>query len=291
MPPRWPRRSAPKHETIEVDERMVWQHLPEIVACMDDPAADYAIIPTWFLARRARQDVKVVLSGEGGDEIFAGYPRYQSAMKPWWRGGRAMWARGSFDRVDVLRVAPVDLARRHCRGRGCGGRRRAFPPGGGAGDRHDRLAAARPAAEAGPLHDGACGGGADAVPRSRRGQGGVPSAGWDEAARRAGQVDPAQMAGEAPADGAAIRAEAGLHGAGRRMDQGAGVAARPARGGAAGGCRDRRSGQGPAAVRRTSAAGGTASPAGSCCSTRCGTGGTSLDCRRSGDVFETLAAV
>ncbi len=39
---------------------MVWQHLPEIVACMDDPAADYAIIPTWFLARRARQDVKVV---------------------------------------------------------------------------------------------------------------------------------------------------------------------------------------------------------------------------------------
>ena len=73
---------------------------------MDDPAADYAIIPTWFLARRARQDVKVVLSGEGGDEIFAGYPRYQSAMKPWWRGGRAMWARGSFDRVDVLRSRP-----------------------------------------------------------------------------------------------------------------------------------------------------------------------------------------
>ena len=60
---------------------MVWRHLPEIVACMDDPAADYAIIPTWFLARRARQDVKVVLSGEGGDEIFAGYPRYRSAMR------------------------------------------------------------------------------------------------------------------------------------------------------------------------------------------------------------------
>ncbi len=52
--------------------------------CMDDPAADYAIIPTWFLARRARQDVKVVLTGEGGDEIFAGYGRYRSAMRPWW---------------------------------------------------------------------------------------------------------------------------------------------------------------------------------------------------------------
>ncbi|HEY3846275.1 MAG TPA: asparagine synthase (glutamine-hydrolyzing) [Acetobacteraceae bacterium] len=96
-----------RHESIEINEAMVWQHLPEIVACMDDPAADYAIIPTWFLAQRARQDVKVVLSGEGGDEIFAGYPRYRSAMKPWWLGGRAMYARGSFDRVNVLRARPA----------------------------------------------------------------------------------------------------------------------------------------------------------------------------------------
>ncbi|MGE0224701.1 MAG: asparagine synthase (glutamine-hydrolyzing) [Acetobacteraceae bacterium] len=94
------------HEPIEVNEAMVWQHLPEIVAAMDDPAADYAIIPTWFLARRARQDVKVVLSGEGGDEIFAGYNRYRSAMRPWWLGGRTMWAHGSFDKVNVLRVRP-----------------------------------------------------------------------------------------------------------------------------------------------------------------------------------------
>ncbi len=96
-----------RHESIEINEAMVWQHLPEIVACMDDPAADYAIIPTWFLAQRARQDVKVVLSGEGGDEIFAGYPRYRSAMKPWWLGGRAMYAGGSFDRVKVLRARPA----------------------------------------------------------------------------------------------------------------------------------------------------------------------------------------
>jgi len=95
-----------KHETLEVTEKMVWRHLPEIVACMDDPAADYAIIPTWFLARRARQDVKVVLSGEGGDEMFAGYGRYRSAMRPWWLGGRVMRGRGTFDRLDVLRTRP-----------------------------------------------------------------------------------------------------------------------------------------------------------------------------------------
>jgi asparagine synthase (glutamine-hydrolysing) len=96
-----------RHETLEVTEEMVWRHLPEIVACLDDPAADYAIIPTWFLARRARQDVKVVLSGEGGDEIFAGYGRYRSAMRPWWLAGRVMRSRGSFDRLDVLRTRPA----------------------------------------------------------------------------------------------------------------------------------------------------------------------------------------
>ncbi len=95
-----------RHETIEVDEAMVWRHLPRIVADIDDPTADYAIIPTWFLARRARQDVKVVLSGEGGDEIFAGYGRQRAAMRPIWLGGRAMRGKGSFDRVDVLRVRP-----------------------------------------------------------------------------------------------------------------------------------------------------------------------------------------
>ena len=96
-----------RHETLEVTEAMVWRHLPEIVACMDDPAADYAIIPTWFLARRAREEVKVVLSGEGGDEMFAGYGRYRSAMRPWWRGGRVMRARGTFDRLEVLRARPA----------------------------------------------------------------------------------------------------------------------------------------------------------------------------------------
>ena len=101
------RACGARHETVAVTQAMVWADLPQIVAAMDDPAADYAIIPTWFLARRARQDVKVVLSGEGGDEIFGGYGRYRSAMRPWWRGGRSMRARGTFDRLDVLReIAP-----------------------------------------------------------------------------------------------------------------------------------------------------------------------------------------
>lgn len=90
-----------RHERLSITKKMVWEHLPEIVACMDDPVADYAIIPTWFLARRAREDVKVILSGEGGDEMFAGYGRYRAAARlllP-----KPMRRRGVFDRLDVLR--------------------------------------------------------------------------------------------------------------------------------------------------------------------------------------------
>ncbi|MFT8243988.1 asparagine synthase (glutamine-hydrolyzing) [Roseomonas sp. BN140053] len=95
-----------KHVRLEVSEAEVWRHLPQIVAAMDDPAADYAIVPTWFLARRAREEVKVVLSGEGGDEMLGGYGRHRSAMRPWWLGGKAMRAHGAFDRLEVLREPP-----------------------------------------------------------------------------------------------------------------------------------------------------------------------------------------
>ena len=111
-----------RHEVVTVTEAMAWSALPRIVAAMDDPAADYAIIPSWFLAQRARQDVKVVLSGEGGDEMFAGYGRYRSAMRPWWAGGRAMRARGTFDGLGVLRTP------RQAGATGSPRRRRARPP-------------------------------------------------------------------------------------------------------------------------------------------------------------------
>ena len=102
------RATGARHEVLRIDEQMVWRHLPEIVACLDDPVADYAVIPTWLLGRRAKQDVKVILSGEGGDELFAGYGRYRHAMRPWWRGGRVMRRRGTFDGLNVLRTHPRD---------------------------------------------------------------------------------------------------------------------------------------------------------------------------------------
>ena len=93
-----------EHIEILFDESDFWSLLPEIVSSVDDPAGDYAILPTWVLARAARETgLKVILTGEGGDELFAGYGRYRSATRPWWAGGRTPRARGALDGLGVLR--------------------------------------------------------------------------------------------------------------------------------------------------------------------------------------------
>jgi asparagine synthase (glutamine-hydrolysing) len=64
--------------TVKADEMMA--ALPLIVWYLDDPVADPALVPLWFIAREARQHVKVVLSGEGADELFGGYTIYREPL-------------------------------------------------------------------------------------------------------------------------------------------------------------------------------------------------------------------
>ena len=64
--------------TVKPDEMM--DVLPLIVWYLDDPVADPALVPLWFVAREARQHVKVVLSGEGADELFGGYTIYREPI-------------------------------------------------------------------------------------------------------------------------------------------------------------------------------------------------------------------
>jgi asparagine synthase (glutamine-hydrolysing) len=73
----------------------VTELLPKLVYHMDEPAIDMAI-PTYLVSRAARETMRVMLSGMGGDEVFAGYPR-QMAMK----------IAGAFDPVPQLLRRPV----------------------------------------------------------------------------------------------------------------------------------------------------------------------------------------
>ncbi len=50
--------------------------VPEILGVLDEPFADPSIVPTWLLSRFTRQHVKVALGGDGGDELFLGYPTF-----------------------------------------------------------------------------------------------------------------------------------------------------------------------------------------------------------------------
>lgn len=60
---------------VSVEEYM--KELPKIIWYLDDPLADPACVPLYFVAREAAKHVKVVLSGEGADELFGGYNIYR----------------------------------------------------------------------------------------------------------------------------------------------------------------------------------------------------------------------
>jgi len=91
---------------VEVTHDHFWRLTPRAVAAMDDPVADAALLPTFVLAQEASKDVKVVLSGEGGDELFAGYSRYRRQSRPLWLLGRQRRRRGAFSGAGVLRQEP-----------------------------------------------------------------------------------------------------------------------------------------------------------------------------------------
>ncbi len=65
------------HEfTVEPDAAQI---LPKLLWHFDEPFGDNSAISTYYVAQIAREHVKVVLTGDGGDELFGGYPRYRTA--------------------------------------------------------------------------------------------------------------------------------------------------------------------------------------------------------------------
>ncbi|HLG73743.1 MAG TPA: asparagine synthase (glutamine-hydrolyzing), partial [Chloroflexota bacterium] len=73
-----------RHHEFVVEPRMV-DVVPKLARHYGQPFADASALPTFFLAQETRRHVTVALSGDGGDEVFAGYYRYQAAMRTaWW---------------------------------------------------------------------------------------------------------------------------------------------------------------------------------------------------------------
>ena len=89
------------HTEINFTEQDFWSLLPKVMEAHDDPVFDQAMVPTFKLASVARQDVKVILCGEGGDELLAGYRRYQKVSWPFWLGGRLARRHGAFKNTSI----------------------------------------------------------------------------------------------------------------------------------------------------------------------------------------------
>jgi len=72
-------RYATDHHEFIVRPNAV-EVIPELVWHYDEPFADSSAIPTYYVARETRRHVTVALTGDAGDEGFAGYPRYKAVM-------------------------------------------------------------------------------------------------------------------------------------------------------------------------------------------------------------------
>lgn len=97
------------HHEETLTPRMALELLPSVITALDEPLGDASAIPTFLVSRMARRDVTVALSGDGGDELFAGYPTYQAhRLAAWYRRLPAGIRRGLVE--PLVRALPTSRA-------------------------------------------------------------------------------------------------------------------------------------------------------------------------------------
>ncbi len=100
------------HHEVTVTPRLVRDLLPKYLTYIDEPYADGSAIPTYYVCQLARGEVVVLLSGEGGDEAFAGYETYAAYQASRWFRRVPRWIRNGLlaPAANLLPVSPKKLS-------------------------------------------------------------------------------------------------------------------------------------------------------------------------------------
>ena len=72
--------NATDHHTFRLSYRDILDAIPNALSSLGEPFADYSFLPTYLVSRETRHHVTVALSGDGGDELFAGYAKYRGEV-------------------------------------------------------------------------------------------------------------------------------------------------------------------------------------------------------------------
>lgn len=109
-----------EHVSLRVTRDDLFNRIVHSIWSTDDLMRDMASLPTSLLSERAAQDIKVVFSGEGGDEAFSGYRRYAASLENWLKGvvkgtggfrTRGQWQAGLPSQLLNSELSAVDTRR------------------------------------------------------------------------------------------------------------------------------------------------------------------------------------
>ena len=102
---------ATEHYELVVEPDLV-ATVESLTRSLEEPFGDSSMLPTYYISRLARQHVTVVLSGDGGDELFAGYERYPLRLRSRAFDSLPAWA-GGFYREHIHRKVPYGFPGRN----------------------------------------------------------------------------------------------------------------------------------------------------------------------------------